>query len=172
MSAIFRLWFNLQSSYTRCVGCSFRVLGVGWGERDLVVFDCMCNTQKILCVLGFSVQILSSTFLTVRSTERDIVSVNWSSRGAPLLLAELGFFRQIFEKYSNTNFHENVSRGSRIVPYGRTDRRYQDIYLNINQLDALNFIMSLFHASTCFEHMCLSSWGQNCTIQPLVSSHL
>ena len=36
MLAIFRLWFNLQSSYTRCVGCSFRVLGVGWGERDLV----------------------------------------------------------------------------------------------------------------------------------------
>ena len=30
-------------------------------------------------------------------------------------------------------------------------------YLNINQLDALNFIMSLFHASTCFEHMCSSS---------------
>ena len=26
------------------------------------------------------------------------------------------------------------------------------IYLNINQLDALNFIMSLFHVSTCFEH--------------------
>ena len=26
------------------------------------------------------------------------------------------------------------------------------IYLNINHLDALNFIMSLFHASTCFEH--------------------
>ena len=41
-------------------------------------------------------------------------------------------------------------------------------YLNINQLDALNFIMSLFHASTCFEHMCSSSGGQNCTIQPLV----
>jgi len=33
----FKLWFNLQSSYTRCVGCSFRVLGVGWEERDLVV---------------------------------------------------------------------------------------------------------------------------------------
>jgi len=27
----------------------------------------------------------------------------------------------------------------------------QCIYLNINHLDALNFIMSLFHASTCFE---------------------
>ena len=45
-------------------------------------------------------------------------------------------------------------------------------YLNINQLDALNFIMSLFHASTCFEHKCLPSGGQNCTIQSLVLSHL
>ena len=45
-------------------------------------------------------------------------------------------------------------------------------YLNIKQLDALNFIMSLFHASTCFGHKCSSSGGQNCTIQSLVSSHL
>ena len=52
------------------------------------------------------------------------------------------------------------------------DRASQYIYLNINQLDALNFIMSLFHASTCFEHTCSASGGQNCTIQPLVSSHL
>ena len=52
------------------------------------------------------------------------------------------------------------------------DRASQHIYLNINQLDALNFIKSLFHASTCFEHMCWSSGGQNCAIQPLISSHL
>ena len=39
-------------------------------------------------------------------------------------------------------------------------RASQYIYLNINQLDALNFIMSLFHASACFEHMCSSSGGQ------------
>jgi len=34
----------------------------------------------------------------------------------------------------------------------------------INQLDAQNFCftISLFHASTCFEHMCSSSGGQNC----------
>ena len=51
------------------------------------------------------------------------------------------------------------------------DRASQYIYLNINQLDALNFIMSLFHDSTCFEHKCSSSGGQNCTIQSLVSSH-
>jgi len=43
----------------------------------------------------------------------------------------------------------------------------------INQLDAQNvcFTISLGHASTCFEHMCLSSGGQNCITQPLVSSH-
>jgi len=44
----------------------------------------------------------------------------------------------------------------------------------INQLDAQNFCFTigLFHASTCFEHMCSSSGGQNCITQPLVSSHL
>jgi len=33
----------------------------------------------------------------------------------------------------------------------------------INQIDAKNFCftISLFHASTCFEHMCSSSGGQN-----------
>ena len=36
------------------------------------------------------------------------------------------------------------------------------IYLfpNIKQLHALNFTISLFQASTCFEHMCSSSGGQ------------
>jgi len=52
------------------------------------------------------------------------------------------------------------------------DRASQYIYLNINQLDALNFIISVFQACTCFEHMCSSSGGQNCIIQSLVSSHL
>ena len=60
-----------------------------------------------------------------------------------------------------------------IIPFFTyfADRESQYIYLNINQLDALNFIMSLFHASTCFEHMCSSS-GQNCIIHSPVSSHL
>jgi len=42
----------------------------------------------------------------------------------------------------------------------------------INHLDAQNFCFtaSLFHSSTCFEHMCSSSGGQNCITQPLVSS--
>ena len=38
---------------------------------------------------------------------------------------------------------------------------YKHLFLNINQLDALNFFfISLFQASTCFEHMYSSSGGQ------------
>ena len=33
----------------------------------------------------------------------------------------LEFSRQIFENTSNTNFHENPSSGSRVVPCGRTE---------------------------------------------------
>jgi len=42
-----------------------------------------------------------------------------------------------------------------------------------NQLDAQNLFHNkfLFHDTTCFEHMCSSSGGQNCITQPLVSSH-
>ena len=36
----------------------------------------------------------------------------------------------------------------------------QNLFININQFDELNFIISLFQASTCFEHMCSSSGGQ------------
>ena len=45
------------------------------------------------------------------------------------------------------------------------------LFINIKQLDALNFIISLFQSTTYFEHMCSSSGGQNCIIQSLVSSH-
>jgi len=44
----------------------------------------------------------------------------------------------------------------------------------INQLDVQNFCftISLFHTSTCFEHMWSSSGGENSITQPLVSSRL
>jgi len=42
----------------------------------------------------------------------------------------------------------------------------------IYQLDPQNFCftISLFHASTCFEHMCSSSGGNNYITQPLMMS--
>jgi len=35
---------------------------------------------------------------------------------------KLEFSSRIFEKPSNTKFHENPSSGNRVVPCGRTDR--------------------------------------------------
>jgi hypothetical protein len=34
--------------------------------------------------------------------------------------------QQIFEKYSNTKFHENPFIGSRVVPYRKTDERIDE----------------------------------------------
>ena len=87
------------------------------------------------------------------------------------------------EALDRTMWRNRLGRGFGPVVWQITDNDDDDddcqldqqlivIYLNINQLDALNFVISLFQASTCFEHMCLSSGGQNCTIQSLVSSHL
>ena len=45
---------------------------------------------------------------------------------------------------------------------------YKYIFININQPDALNFIISLFQASTCFKHMCSLSGGQNCNLIILI----
>jgi hypothetical protein len=49
----------------------------------------------------------------------------WSSCKVPLyscpILMKLEFSRRIFEKSTNTKFHENPSSGSRVVPCGRKD---------------------------------------------------
>ena len=37
------------------------------------------------------------------------------------ILIKLQFSRQIFEKFSNAKFHNNWSRGSRVIPWGRTE---------------------------------------------------
>ena len=37
------------------------------------------------------------------------------------ILMRLKFFLNIFEKYSNINFHENPSSGSRVFPCEQTD---------------------------------------------------
>ena len=51
-----------------------------------------------------------------------------------------------------------TSRYRTELKYFKLPKKY--LFLNINELDTLNFIISLFQASTCFEHMCLSSGGQ------------
>ena len=75
----------------------------------------------------FSVQLTFETFLIIRRTEQDIIkNVHWSSCKVPVILVRfewsLTFFLDIFEKCSNTKFHEYPSSESRTVLYGRTDK--------------------------------------------------
>jgi hypothetical protein len=45
----------------------------------------------------------------------------YSTRYTGHILMQLEFPAHIAEKYSNIKFHENLSSGGRVVPYGRTD---------------------------------------------------
>ena len=73
-------------------------------------------------------------------------------------------------KYENkriiNNKRKKPKEGKNIPPKLQTQKTFISV---INQIDAQNvcFTISLFHASTCFEHMCSSSGGQNCITQPL-----
>jgi hypothetical protein len=81
---------------------------------------------SIKCVFWFSLQLLSRTFLILRTIQRDIVTnLRKYSFQVPRyscqILMKLEFSGQIFEKCSDIKFHENPSSGSRVVPCGRTE---------------------------------------------------
>jgi hypothetical protein len=84
-------------------------------------------------VFRFSPQLLSQTFLIPEGIQPDtIIHVYWSSCKVPVtlvrLLMKLENSRQVFEKYSNIKFHENLSSWNRVVPCGQTWRRYQSLF--------------------------------------------
>jgi hypothetical protein len=125
--------------YTTCVGiCSLRYLACNaqalychlWPATLYNIFPHYYINGKIFkkvtgrktYVLIFSTT-LSETFLIPSGNERDMTNkLYWSSLlySCPIL-TKLEFFRRIFGKSSNIEFHENSSSGSRVVPYGRKD---------------------------------------------------
>jgi hypothetical protein len=78
-------------------------------------------------VFSFSSQLLSEKFSTPKRIEGDTIKnaigVHLRTRNACQIVMKLEFSRQIFEKYSNIEFHEYPSSGSRVVSHGRTDGR-------------------------------------------------
>ena len=92
------------------------------------LINCTIFEKKLLnikCVFWFSLQILPETSLILRRSERYMIkNVYRSSSNLPFILVrsnETWFYGKAFEKYSNIEFHENPSSGSRVVPCGRTD---------------------------------------------------
>ena len=57
------------------------------------------------------------------------------------------------------NFHFSNERVGLTTKCTSSNKKAYFLFININKLDALNFLISLFQASTCFEHMCSSSGG-------------
>jgi len=73
-------------------------------------------------VFWFFQRVFSDIFFIVRRTERDVVmNLYVNTRNSCQILTKHPFSWQIFEKYSNIKFNENLSGGSRVVPCGRTD---------------------------------------------------
>ena len=59
----------------------------------------------------------------MRYGQKCILVFTWRTLYSCQILIEREFFGQIFDKYSNTKFHENPSIGSQVVPCGQTDGR-------------------------------------------------
>jgi len=68
---------------------------------------------------------MSEIFL-IRKKKINDINVHMSSCKVFLSdFNELEFSRQIFEKFSDVKFHENLSSGSRVIPRGQ-DRRIEE----------------------------------------------
>ena len=67
------------------------------------------------------------TLLTLRRSRQDIIiNVKRPSCKVPFILSDVNetqFFLKIFERSLNIKFHENPSRGSRVVSCGQTVRQ-------------------------------------------------
>jgi len=140
-------------------------LSLSFPAEDIVYCCCVVFTQAVWLLFIGDVTILARTLfkLQLRLIKKFAVF---------LLNIRVYSCQCAVTTHPPNNGRYPISNTPELIFWYFSDRAYQYIYLNINQLDALNFVMSLFHASTCFEHMCSSSGGQNCITQPLVSSHL
>jgi len=61
------------------------------------------------------------------------------------------FSQQIFEQSSNIKFHENLFSGSRVVPWGRTDRRTDMTKLIVAFRNIANAPKNTYKGNLCME---------------------
>ena len=93
-------------------------------RRDFLKKKMLLNIKK--CDLIFSTtfvwNISHSKSNWARCDQKPLLALLWSTLYSCSTLMKLEFSRQVFEKYSDIQFHENPSIGIRVVSCGRTDR--------------------------------------------------
>jgi hypothetical protein len=86
------------------------------------------NLLNIKCVFCFRLQILSEIILIQKKNKamhyhKCIYVLMYRTTFSCQILMKRELHRQIFEKYSDIKFYENLSGGSRVVPWGRTYKK-------------------------------------------------
>jgi len=79
------------------------------------------KTCVLVCFTNFVLNISRSTKNSARYYYKCRNIFTWTADYSCQILNKLEFSLQVFEKFSNTKFQENLSSGSRVVPDGRTD---------------------------------------------------
>jgi hypothetical protein len=114
------------------------------------------RSRNVKYVFWFSLLRLLEIFLVLRRNRGDNVKNAETSSCTALVifvgfLMKLEFSRQIFEKVSNTTFHQNPSSGSRVVPCGRTDMKLTVAFYNfVNASKNITTLVSLLHCTLFF----------------------
>jgi hypothetical protein len=81
------------------------------------------KTLNIKYVFWFSEQLLSVNFVILRIQQDIIISLHRScTRYCCLVLMKLWIVWQVFKKFPNIKFHDNLSGESLDVPWGQTDK--------------------------------------------------
>ena len=88
-----------------------------------MIFGGKKKVLNVTCMFWFSPQILSETFLILRTTERDVINyVHWPSCKVPMSVFRVSRNFSFLDMFSKVlKFHENPSRGSQAVLRARTD---------------------------------------------------
>ena len=119
----------MRSRYQCCRGkaiiitysqCMFVALSIQHATHKRYDFpEKLWNTKF---VFWFFLQLLSETFLILRRVERDIINVHRFSCKEPVISSHILMKLQFSENFSTIKFYKYPSSGSRVVPWGRTDR--------------------------------------------------
>ena len=122
----------------------------------------MLSTDCSVCILYSLLYLLSGWVFTQLSSQcQKFFPTTKQFLTAVMLSQILGTFNDYLRPQTipSADLMVSASENSQIYTVSllscpQSRKMSQDSFFNINQLDALNFIISLFQAYTCFEHMC------------------